>query len=112
MANGFMHRAEARRRGAHGASSAKVVLRDDRLWAARLDGRGATNPAHRCLHVSLLEAQEYGEQEFLFVPYSAFTVEAVQWVRAPTPEAPHRIAIFAANDNKAESEDLPVAPWF
>jgi hypothetical protein len=79
------------------------------LWTVRLDWRGATNPQHRCLHVNLLAGDE---QEFLFVPYSTFTVEDVQWSRRPTKEKPHRVTIFAANDNRAAPEDLPVAPWF
>ena len=82
------------------------------LWTVRLDGRGATDPARRCLHVNLLAAQEFEEEEFLFVPYSAFTVEAVQWSRRPTLAAPHRVTILAARDNRAAPEDLPVAPWF
>jgi hypothetical protein len=99
IANDFMKRAEARGQ-------------EPVLWTVRLDGRGATDPDHRCLHVNLLEAQEFEEQEFLFVPYSTFTVEAVLWSRRPTLATPHRITIFAANDNRAEPEDLPVAPWF
>ncbi len=79
------------------------------LWTVRLDWRGATDQQRRCLHVNLLEG---GEQEFLFVPYSTFTVEAVQWSRRPTPVTPHRITLVAANDNRAAPEDLPVAPWF
>uniref|UniRef100_A0A7S0QY16 Mono(ADP-ribosyl)transferase n=1 Tax=Cryptomonas curvata TaxID=233186 RepID=A0A7S0QY16_9CRYP len=99
IANSFMERAEERGE-------------EPVLWTVRLDGRGETDPEHRCLHVNLLEAQEFEEREFLFVPYSTFTVEAVQWSRRPTLATPHRITIFAANDNRAAPEDLPVAPWF
>ncbi len=82
------------------------------LWTVRLDERGETERKYRCLHVNLLNAHEYGEQEFLFVPYSTFTVQFVQWSPRPTIEMPHRITIVAALDNKAEPEDLPVAPWY
>jgi hypothetical protein len=50
------------------------------------------------------------EQEFLFAPYSVFTVERAEW-NAGTVEKPHVIELKAAADNKAEPEDLPLAPW-
>ena len=50
------------------------------------------------------------EQEFLFTPYSAFTVQRAEW-NAGTEEHPHLIELQAAADNKAEPEDLPLAPW-
>ena len=93
----------------HFMVSAESRGEEPTLWTVRLDRRGATDPQHRCLHVNLLEGDE---QEFLFVPYSTFTVEAVQWSRRPTLAKPHHITIFAANDTRAAPEDLPVAPWF
>ena len=50
------------------------------------------------------------EQEYLFAPYSVFTVRSVQWT-AGTGEDPHQIDLDAAVDNKGPSEDLPLAPW-
>jgi hypothetical protein len=82
------------------------------LWTVILDERGETQPKHRCLHVNLLNSHKHGEQEFLFVPYSTFTVQSVTWSPFPNREMPHRVTIVAANDNKAEPEDLPVAPWY
>ena len=49
-------------------------------------------------------------QEFLFAPYSAFTVEAVEW--ASDPDEAHRVVLRAAIDNRREPEDLPLAPWY
>ena len=63
-----------------------------------------------------------GEAEFLFAPYSIFTVRNVTWGQGG---APHRIELDAATDNlvqaeggdgrwatPAGSEDLPLAPWY
>ena len=36
--------------------------------------------------------------------------EGVAW-RAGTTAEPHEIELLAAVDNKAEPEDLPLAPW-
>ena len=70
--------------------------------------------AHRerkCVHVNLVKKTNVpGEEEYLFAPYSAFTVLSVRW-GAGTAAAPHEIELLAAVDNKAEREDLPLAPW-
>ena len=50
------------------------------------------------------------EKEYLFAPYSAFTVLSAEW-RAGTAAAPHVIELLAAVDNKEAPEDLPLAPW-
>ena len=50
-----------------------------------------------------------GEGEYLFAPYSVFTVKDVKWSDDPREE--HRITIAAAIDNAHESDDLPLAPW-
>jgi hypothetical protein len=53
-----------------------------------------------------------GECEFLFVPYSAFTVESVTWSVTPQDHStPHRVTLAAAVDNTACPEDAPLAPW-
>jgi hypothetical protein len=52
-----------------------------------------------------------GEQEFLFVPYSVFTVVKVEWSDNPTGANPHHVFVEAALDNSVESEELPLAPW-
>ena len=76
-------------------------------WVVRID------PERKCVHVNLVTKRVPGlpdEQEYLFVPYSAFTVTRVVW-NAGTVAAPHVIEILAAADNREAAEDLPLAPW-
>jgi hypothetical protein len=76
-------------------------------WVVRVD------PVRRCVHVNLVTRRVPGlpdEQEYLFAPYSTFTVRSVQW-NAGSDAEPHVIELVAAVDNKAEPEDLPLAPW-
>jgi hypothetical protein len=56
-------------------------------------------------HVLSALTGEPRESEFLFAPYSVFTVLEVEW------GYPHRVVLQAAADNKLEPEDLPLAPW-
>ena len=75
------------------------------LWTIRIDS------ARKCKHVNLVTKTNVpGEQEYLFAPYSAFTVLSVSW-NAGTVAEPHQIELLAAVDNKDEPEDLPLAPW-
>lgn len=69
-----------------------------------------------CTHVHFIESvhsklKGEDEHEFLFVPYSVFTIENVQWSSDPSPENPHVITMLAAEDNSKEELDLPLAPW-
>ena len=76
-------------------------------WLVRID------PVRKCFHVNLVTKRVPGlgdELEYLFAPYSAFTVVATTW-SAGTVAQPHVIELLAAVDNKAEPEDLPLAPW-
>lgn len=75
------------------------------LWTIRIDS------ARKCKHVNLVtKTNVEGEQEYLFAPYSAFSVLNVSW-NAGTVAEPHQIELLAAIDNKDEPEDLPLAPW-
>ena len=75
------------------------------LWLIRID------PQHKCAHVNLVQKSNVdGEEEYLFAPYSAFTVISAKW-GAGTDEDPHVVELLAAPDNKAEPEDLELAPW-
>ena len=49
-------------------------------------------------------------EEYLFAPYSAFTVLSVS-CNAGTSVAPHVIELLAAVDDREAREDLPLAPW-
>ena len=76
-------------------------------WLVRIDRDD------KCLHVNLITKRAQGlqnEQEYLFAPYSVFTVLSASW-NAGTTADPHVIELLAAVDNKAESQTLPLAPW-
>ena len=67
----------------------------------------------KCRHVNLVTKRVPGlpdEREYLFAPYSAFTVISAKW-GAGTNADPHIVELAAAPDNKAASETLPLAPW-
>jgi hypothetical protein len=49
-----------------------------------------------------------GEAEYLFVPYSVFTVECVDMEDTGAAV----ITLQAALDNTQEREDLPLATWY
>ena len=67
--------------------------------------------ATRCVHVNLVKKSNVpGEEEYLFAPYSAFTVVAATR-RAGTAEDPHVIELMAVHDIMAAAENLPLAPW-
>ena len=75
------------------------------LWLIRID------PARKCLHANLVQqSNALGEAEYLFAPYSVFTVLHANW-NAGTDSEPHVVELMAAVDNKVEAEDLPLAPW-
>jgi len=83
-------------------------------WRILLDPRGARDMNWRCSHVNLVSKSYLGsaEAEYLFAPYSTFTVREVRWSANPTDgRSPHEITIEAAVDNQSEPEDLPLAPY-
>lgn len=63
-----------------------------------------------CFHVNDFSVHSAypDEKEFLFPPYSAFTVERV--AKMADPEG-YRIELRAVLDNQKVAEDLPLAPW-
>jgi hypothetical protein len=70
------------------------------------------NAEFRCVHVNFLgEKSLCNESEFLFAPYSVFTLRSVEWQSDPTWQSPHIIQLEVAVDNKAEPENLPLATW-
>jgi hypothetical protein len=64
--------------------------------------------------VNYVESSKFGdaEAEFLFAPYSVFTVETVELSSRNTYLDPHVVTLRAAVDNRHEPEDLPLAPWY
>jgi len=93
------------------------------LWTFHFDASLPEN--RRCVHVNFIDkndgslngvaANEGAEDEFLFAPYSAFTVRSVHWEEEPIINQflvrPHRIEVDVAPDNSREPLDLPLAPW-
>lgn len=81
------------------------------LWRISVDVRGITDPIYRCRHAFVLEKTHIpGEEEYLFVPYSTFTVMEAKWSDNSTE--PHEILVTASKDNLNEDDDLPLAPWY
>ena len=80
-------------------------------WRIRFDPRGDFNPNHRVKHMTFVKKTLIpGEGEYLFAPYSVFTLLSVKW--SNKLDQPHKFTILAANDNKKESEELPLALWY
>ena len=78
------------------------------LWTFRFD------PTLRCNHVNFIDRNDgtvRNEAEFLFAPYSAFTVVSATWSGSPHWTRPHEVVLAVAPDNKDAPEDLPLAPW-
>ena len=77
------------------------------------DSRGEFDFNFKCKHVNFVTHTNVGgEEEYLFSPYSTFTVRLVRWSDNPTASNPHVIEIDAAIDNSDEPEDLPLSPWY
>jgi hypothetical protein len=77
------------------------------MWIVHLDHE------RHCDHVNFVTktVPDLGEEEeFLFAPYSVFTVLRAEW-RAGTATRPHVIELYAAPDNLSHPLDLPLAPW-
>jgi hypothetical protein len=77
-----------------------------------------TPPSSPPLHAYLTDRTDgtvHGEDEFLFAPYSCFTVRAVHWEESPIVDdfdmLPHRIEVDVAPDNQRMPKELPLAPW-
>ena len=51
-----------------------------------------------------------GELEYLFAPYSVFTLVSVKW--SDELVKPHKFTLRPVIDNKLEDEELPLAPWY
>jgi hypothetical protein len=66
----------------------------------------------RCKQVNLVEKSNVkGEVEFLFAPFSVFTVVSAHAPVKPTASNPIVIVLEAAIDNRDEPDDLPISPW-
>ena len=86
------------------------------LWTFHFDA--SLPESERCLHVNFIDKNDGtvdDEDEFLFAPYSTFTVRAVHWEAEPAANdllmRPHRVELDVAPDNTRTPLDLPLAPW-
>ena len=84
------------------------------LWEFRFHSSG------QCRHVNFINRHDgslgsnpnlAAEDEFLFSPYSAFTVVSVVWTDAPSVASPNRVVLQPEIDNKDAPDDLPLAAW-
>jgi len=81
------------------------------IWRIAFDTRGKLHPEYRVQHMTFVSKTLIkGESEYLFAPYSVFTLLSVEW--SPKRRKPHEFVIQAAVDNQDEEEDLPLAPWY
>jgi len=84
------------------------------LWRILVDPQGRNDLNRRCQHVAFVaKTHVRGEQEYLFTPYSVFYVRHIKWSTADAGTVvPHEILLTAEQNNKAHSEELPLAPWY
>ena len=81
------------------------------MWRITFDPRGKLHPKYRVQHMSFVSnTLMEGENEYLFAPYSVFKLVSIEWSEELTDA--HEITIRAARNNKEETEDLPLAPWY
>lgn len=77
------------------------------IWVVHVDKRGASNQRYRNRNASLIrKSQVEGEEEYLFVPYSVFTVTKVVRGESSGFSRPFEIHVQAALDNALEPQDL------
>ena len=84
-------------------------------WIFHQHPRAEASVEYRCRHVSYISdsmTNVPGEGEYLFAPYSVFTIRRVCWSDNPTAGNPHVVELDVAVDNKEEPEDLLLAPWY
>ena len=81
------------------------------IWRIMFDSRAEIDPAYLVQHMSFVRNSLCpAEHEYLFVPYSVFTLISVEWSEEMCE--PHEFVIQAAHDNRREDEDLPLTPWY
>ena len=81
------------------------------IWCIKVDARGENHPEYRVKHMTFVsKTLVEGEEEYLFAPYSVFTLVSTLW--SAELDKPHEFTIHAACDNKKEDEKLDLAPWY
>ena len=81
------------------------------LYIITFDPRGEKEQRYRCKHVNYVNVSNVpGEAEYLFAPYSPFTVTKV--IKGTgSGKHPHEIYLEAGLDSLDFEEELPVTPW-
>ena len=83
------------------------------VYVVQVDPAGEEDEDELCQNANYIaNSLVPGEDEYLFVPYSVFTVTNVEWSPTPNYKKPHRIYIEASSDCMLEPEDLKLAPWY
>ena len=81
------------------------------IWCIKFDKRGKDHPEYRVRHMTFVSKTLVPDkEEYLFAPYSVFTLQEVKW--SAKLSKPHEFTILAACDNKEEDENLPLTPWY
>ena len=81
------------------------------IWCIMFDPRGELQPKYRVQHLTFVSKTLIpGEGEYLFPPYSVFTLLSIKW--SDELIKPHEFTVRAERDNKLEPEDLPLSPWY
>ena len=81
------------------------------IWRVRVDPRGKMHSEHRVKHMTFVsKTLVEGEDEYLFAPYSVFTLVSAEW--SDSLRKPHEFTVQAARDNKMEDENVPLTPWY
>merc|ERR1712150_138705 len=79
-------------------------------WRVQVHPKGEKNAKYRTHHMTFVSKTLIpGEGEYLFAPFSIFTVFKAKWSKDKSE--PHLIVLKAAVDNIYEKE-LPLAPWY
>ena len=79
-------------------------------WRFEFDRRGETDAEYRVRHMAFVsKALIPTEEEYLFAPYSVFTLVSVKW---SATRGPHKFILQPAIDNITEDESMPLAPWY
>ena len=81
-------------------------------WIVEMDPRGRDDPVFQCKQVNFVDTNTLGEEEFLFAPYSVFSVLEVRVPALPSDDDPVVVRLLAAVDNLKEDEELDLAPWY
>ena len=85
------------------------------IFQIQVDPRGKEDPSKLCQNVNKIVKRAKGvpdEHEYLFTPYSVFTIKCFEKSSKlkATPSHPHIIHLVAALDSKQEDDDLIVLP--